>query len=59
MTQYIRKKIAAVIPAAAALIPPIKAPINPESFTSEITPLASKFPNPVRGTVAPTSSKIN
>ncbi len=51
------KKIALEIPAAAALIPPINAPINPLSFTSEITPLASKFPKPVRGTVAPHPAK--
>jgi hypothetical protein len=35
----------------------MKAPINPESLTSEIAPFASKLPNPVRGTVAPHPAK--
>lgn len=51
------KKMAAVIPAADALIPPMKAPMKPESFTSEITPFASRLPKPVSGTVAPQPAK--
>ena len=51
------KKIAAEIPAAAAFVPPINAPIKPESFTSEIAPLDNKLPKPVRGTVAPHPAK--
>lgn len=47
------KKIAAEIPAAADLVPPINAPIKPDSLTSEIAPLESKLPKPVKGTVAP------
>ena len=51
------KKIAAEIPAAAAFVPPIKAPIKPEFLTSEIAPLDSKLPKPVNGTVAPHPAK--
>lgn len=55
--QYIRKNIAAAIPPAADCIPPKKAPINPESFASEIAPLLRRFPKPVSGTVAPHPAK--
>jgi len=51
------KKIAAEIPAAAAFVPPIKAPMSPSFFTSEMAPLESKLPNPVKGTVAPHPAK--
>ena len=51
------KNIALEIPAAAAFIPPIKAPTKPLSFTSVMTPLARRFPKPVRGTVAPQPAK--
>ena len=51
------KKIALEIPAAQAFTPPIKAPMKPEFFTSSIAPFESKFPNPVKGTVAPQPAK--
>lgn len=51
------KNIAADIPAAAALVPPIKAPMKPFEPASVIAPFASKLPNPVRGTVAPQPAK--
>ena len=41
----------------AAVKPPVNAPRNPFSFTPSITPVASKLPNPVRGTVAPQLAK--
>lgn len=49
--------MAAAIPPAAAFVPPVNAPIKPASFTSEITPLLSRLPKPVRGTVAPQPAK--
>ena len=51
------KNIAAAIPPAAALIPPVNVPINPEFSTSSITPFARRLPNPVNGTVAPQPAK--
>ena len=51
------KKIAEEIPAAAAFVPPMKAPMKPESFTSSNAPFASRFPKPVKGTVAPQPAK--
>lgn len=51
------KKIAAVIPPAAAAVPPVRAPIRPSLSTFFIAPLASKLPNPVNGTVAPAPAK--
>ena len=51
------KNIALAIPPAADLIPPVNAPIKPLEFTSEIAPFASKFPKPVKGTVAPQPAK--
>ena len=47
------KNIDAVIPAAAPLIPPVKAPSNPISLTSFIAALANELPKLGRGTVAP------
>ena len=47
------KQMAAVIPPAAAVSPPVKIPINPEESTCSLTPVESRYPNPVRGTVAP------
>ena len=35
----IRKKMAAAIPPAAALVPPIKAPIKPDLLISSMAPL--------------------
>ncbi len=52
------KKIAAAIPPLEAFNPPVKAPSNPFSLTPSIAPFASKFPNPVRGTVAPLPAKL-
>lgn len=51
------KNIAAAIPPEAAAVPPVKAPIKPFVFTFSMAPLASKFPKPVRGTVAPQPAK--
>ncbi len=50
---YIRKNIAAAIPPAAAFIPPVNAPSNPNSFTPLMAPFARFAPKPVNGTVAP------
>ena len=47
------KKMAAVMPPAAAVEPPVRAPMRPLSATAFLTPLASRWPKPVRGTVAP------
>ena len=47
------KKIAAQIPAAPAVKPPVNAPSTPRSATALRTPPASRFPNPVSGTLAP------
>lgn len=51
------KNIAAEIPPAAAAVPPVKAPTRPISCTFFIAPFASKFPKPVRGTLAPAPAK--
>lgn len=51
------KNTAAAIPPAAAAVPPVNAPIKPFSCTFLIAPLASKFPKPVKGTVAPAPAK--
>lgn len=40
------KNIAAEIPPAAAVTPPVKAPIKPCSETALIAPLARRFPKP-------------
>ncbi len=45
--------IAAVIPPALALKPPVSAPNHPFCATASRTPLARVAPNPVSGTVAP------
>ena len=37
----------------AAAAPPVKMPIQPSEATASRTPLASVWPKPVRGTVAP------
>ena len=47
------KNIAAVIPPAAPFIPPVKAPINPSSFTAFIAESAKPFPKLGRGIEAP------
>ena len=47
------KNIAAVIPPAAPLIPPIKAPNNPSSLTPLIAASASELPKLGNGIVAP------
>lgn len=57
MKQYIQRRLLLLFRAAADFIPPIKAPVKPEVFTSESTPFASKLPNPVKGTVAPHPAK--
>lgn len=51
------KKTAAAIPPAAAAVPPVNAPIKPICPAFSIAPLASKLPNPVKGTVAPAPAK--
>ena len=51
------KNTAAAIPPAAAVVPPVNAPTKPISWTFCTAPLASKFPNPVKGTVAPAPAK--
>lgn len=45
--------MAAAIPPAAAVIPPVKIPKIPFSLIPSIAPFASAFPKPVSGTVAP------
>ena len=47
------KNIAAVIPPAPPLIPPVNAPINPSSFTAFIAAFAKPLPKLGSGTVAP------
>ena len=49
--------MAAVMPPAVALRPPVKMPINPVSSTACRTPFANVFPKPVRGTEAPAQAK--
>ena len=39
------------------VVPPVNAPTKPISWTFCTAPLASKFPNPVKGTVAPAPAK--
>lgn len=51
------KNTDAAIPPAAAVVPPVNAPTSPISWTFFITPLANKFPKPVKGTVAPAPAK--
>ena len=51
------KKMAAAMPPAAAAVPPVNAPINPLDSAFWIAPFASKFPKPVKGTVAPQPAK--
>ena len=51
------KKIAAAIPAAHDLIPPVNVPSQPSSSTAVSTPLASVYPKPESGTVAPELAK--
>ena len=51
------KKIAAVIPPAAPVIPPVNAPNNPDSSTAFIADFAKVFPKPGNGIVAPAPPK--
>ena len=51
------KNIAAAIPPADAVIPPVNAPIIPDSLTPFIAPFARLYPKPVNGTVAPAPAK--
>lgn len=51
------KNTAAEIPPAAEAVPPVNAPTKPISCTFLIAPLARRFPNPVKGTVAPAPAK--
>ena len=46
-------KMAAAIPPAEDLSPPVNIPKNPFSYTASLTPLARRLPNPVSGTLAP------
>lgn len=45
--------MAAAMPPAVALSPPVSTPSRPCSATASAAPLASEYPNPVSGTVAP------
>ena len=45
--------MAAATPPAEAVSPPVKAPSTPFSATASRTPVASRLPKPVSGTVAP------
>lgn len=47
------KNIAAPIPPAVALSPPVSTPKNPKDFAPSIAPLARVEPNPIIGTLAP------
>ena len=47
----------AQIPAAQAVRPPEKIPKNPCSAIAFLTPFARRYPNPLRGTVAPAPAK--
>lgn len=51
------KTIAAAIPPAVAVSPPVKIPSNPCDFTAPITPLASDAPKPIIGTLMPAPAK--
>ncbi len=53
------KKIAAAIPPAAALVPPIKSTNQTNLFNFFNSTLANKLPKPVKGTVAPAPAEIN
>ena len=50
--------IAAVIPPAALENPPVKIPINPDLSISSMTPVASVYPKPVSGTLAPAPANL-
>ena len=50
-------RIAAVIPPAAPVRPPVNTPIIPCSSTDFLTPVASRCPKPVSGVVAPHEAK--
>ena len=54
---YIQKKLQLKFRPAVAVVPPVKAPTSPFSWTFFIAPLASKLPKPVKGTVAPAPAK--
>src|SRR5699024_7463941 len=51
------KNTAAVVPAAPAVRPPVKAPKRPRSATAARTPSVRAQPKPHRGTVAPAPAK--
>lgn len=53
------KRIAAEMPADAAEMPPVSAPSSPFSATASRTPLASTWPKPESGTVAPAPCKVH
>lgn len=53
----IEKNIAAVIPPAVPVSPPVRIPIFPFSSTAFRTPSIREYPNPVSGTVAPNPAK--
>lgn len=50
--------MAAAIPAALAVSPPVKIPKSPFSFTASRIPFAMVYPKPVSGTVAPAPAKL-
>lgn len=51
------KIIAAAMPAAPAVSPPVKIPKKPSSSTAFFTPFARVHPNPLKGIVAPAPAK--
>ena len=57
MMQYIQRILLQKFRPAAAAIPPVNAPISPDSWTFFIAPFARRFPKPVKGTVAPAPAK--
>ena len=51
------KNIAAAIPPAVAIVPPVNIPKKPSFLIPSITPFPSEYPNPIIGTVAPAAPK--
>ncbi len=50
--------MAAAIPPAVAVVPPRKMPKKPSLCIDFITPVASEYPNPIIGTVAPAAANL-
>lgn len=51
------KNIAAAIPPAVDIVPPVITPKNPSVFIVSITPFPKEYPKPIIGTVAPKPPK--